>query len=92
MPCTLLSGRAACEEATASTQAAQVLTGSSSSSSSPFAVGISEAVFQLRYCGDVLQRDAPDVLDPRVASFNPDLWQRKVLDAIDAGNSCVSPS
>lgn len=68
-------------------QAAPVPAGNSNS---PFAVGMSEAVFQLRYCGDVLQRDAPGQLDPRVVTFNPDLWQRKVLDAIDSGN-CLSP-
>ena len=52
-------------------------------------MGVSEAVFQLRYCGDVLPRDVPAERDSRVISFNPDLWQRKVLDAIDAGASSI---
>ena len=59
------------------------------SRSSAFSVGCSEAVFQLCYCGDVLPRAAPAEPDPRVISFNPDMWQRKVLDAIDAGASSV---
>lgn len=58
-------------------------------SNSPFAVGMTEAHFQLRFCGDLLQRDVPAERDPRVISFNPDLWQRKVLDAIDADASSV---
>ena len=63
--------------------------GSNAISTSPFAVGMTEAHFQLRFCGDLLQRDVPAVRDPRVISFNPDLWQRKVLDAIDADASSV---
>ena len=52
-------------------------------------VGISEAEFQLCYCGDVLQRGITAAKDPRVASFVPDAWQRDVLDAIDKRESCV---
>ena len=63
--------------------------GSNAISTSPFTVGMTEAHFQLRFCGDLLQRDVPAVRDPRVISFNPDLWQRKVLDAIDADASSV---
>jgi len=63
--------------------------GSNAISTNPFAVGMTEAHFQLRFCGDLLQRDVPAVRDPRVISFNPDLWQRKVLDAIDADASSV---
>jgi len=63
--------------------------GSSAISTNPFTVGMTEAHFQLRFCGDLLQRDVPAVRDPRVISFNPDLWQRKVLDAIDADASSV---
>ena len=54
-----------------------------------FALGMTEACFQLRFFGDLLQRDVPPTPDPRVISFNPDLWQRKVLDAIDADASSV---
>ena len=63
--------------------------GSNVISTNPFAVGMTEAHFQLRFCGDLLQRDVPAVRDSRVISFNPDLWQRKVLDAIDADASSV---
>ena len=52
-------------------------------------VGMSEAEFQLRFCGDILQRGVPAPKDPRVASFVPDAWQRDVLDAIDKRESCV---
>ncbi|KAK9901261.1 hypothetical protein WJX75_003106 [Coccomyxa subellipsoidea] len=48
-----------------------------------------KAEFQLALCGNSLQRDVPADRDPRVLSFNPDPWQRKVLDAIDAQSSVV---
>lgn len=54
-----------------------------------FHVGMTEAEFQLQFCGDILQRVVPACLDTRVASFNPDLWQREVLDATDDKASCV---
>lgn len=41
-------------------------------------VGMTEARFQLRYCGENLPRPAPAEKDPRVLSFNPDQWQREV--------------
>ncbi|KAJ4307321.1 hypothetical protein N0V88_000704 [Collariella sp. IMI 366227] len=41
----------------------------------------------LLYLGDVLFDSAPD---PRVPSFHPDAWQRKVLDAIDANKSVLA--
>ena len=62
---------------------------SGNSSQRGFAVGMTEAHFQLHHCGNLLQRDAPAVRDPRVVSFNPDLWQRSVLDVIDADASAV---
>lgn len=61
----------------------------SGKSTEAYHVGISEAEFQLCYCGDVLQRGIPAAKDPRVASFVPDVWQRDVLDAIDKRESCV---
>ena len=61
----------------------------SGNSNTVYHVGISEAEFQLCYCGDVLQRGIPAAKDPRVASFVPDAWQRNVLDAIDRRESCV---
>ena len=42
-------------------------------------MGLSEAEFQLEHCGHLLQRDVPAERDPRVLTFNPDPWQRKVL-------------
>ncbi|KAL3133315.1 putative ATP-dependent RNA helicase ddx60 [Trebouxia sp. C0009 RCD-2024] len=63
--------------------------GRDSSSHRDFSVGMTEAEFQLQHCGNLLQRDVPAVRDPRVISFNPDLWQRAVLDAIDVDASAV---
>lgn len=42
--------------------------------------------FQLRCCGQYMDRDMGSKPDPRV-SFEPDEWQRKVLDEIDRNNS-----
>lgn len=42
--------------------------------------------FQLRHCGPYLDRSMDSVPDDRVP-FEPDGWQRKVLDAIDAKKS-----
>ncbi|KAH8671458.1 P-loop containing nucleoside triphosphate hydrolase protein [Xylariales sp. PMI_506] len=42
--------------------------------------------FQLNHCGPYLERGFDAAPDPRV-SFNPDAWQRKVLDAIDSDKS-----
>ncbi|KAH6646234.1 hypothetical protein BKA67DRAFT_583616 [Truncatella angustata] len=42
--------------------------------------------FQLEHCGPYLDRAIDSTPDPRVR-FEPDGWQRHVLDAIDEGNS-----
>lgn len=42
--------------------------------------------FQLLHCGPYLDRSMDSSKDPRV-SFDPDRWQRKVLDEIDERNS-----
>lgn len=42
--------------------------------------------FQLQCCGQYMDRDMDSKPDPRV-SFEPDGWQRKVLDEIDKNNS-----
>ncbi|TKA25301.1 hypothetical protein B0A50_06205 [Salinomyces thailandicus] len=49
--------------------------------------------FQLVYCGPYLERTFDSRPDPRV-EFNPDGWQRKVLDGIDANKSvfAVAPT
>ena len=56
-------------------------------------VGLPSKDFQLRYCGPYLERSFDSAPDPRV-DFNPDGWQRKVLDAIDADKSvfAVAPT
>lgn len=82
------TGQAASVGTTAATAVAST-GGSGNSSQRGFAVGMTEAHFQLHHCGNLLQRDAPAVRDPRVVSFNPDLWQRSVLDVIDADASAV---
>lgn len=40
--------------------------------------------FQLAHCGDVMDRLLDSKADKRVATFKPDGWQRRVLDAVDA--------
>lgn len=44
--------------------------------------------FQLNYCGPYFDRSVDAATDPRVP-FQPDAWQRKVLDAIDARKSML---
>lgn len=51
------------------------------SENATYAVGLNAAEFQLALCGNLLQRDVPADRDPRVLSFNPDPWQRKVCGA-----------
>ena len=51
--------------------------------------GMTEACFQLRHLGHLLPRELPRTADPRATSFNPDMWQRQVLDAVDDRASCV---
>ncbi|KAK3389647.1 hypothetical protein B0H63DRAFT_409476 [Podospora didyma] len=48
--------------------------------------GSTPAEFQLEYCGPYLERSFDSAPDPRV-SFQPDAWQRRVLDAIDEDRS-----
>ncbi|KAL8736319.1 MAG: hypothetical protein Q9181_002497 [Wetmoreana brouardii] len=43
--------------------------------------------FQLLHCGPHMDRNLDSAPDPRVKSFNPDGWQRKVLDELDAERS-----
>ncbi|PHH83095.1 hypothetical protein CDD82_3630 [Ophiocordyceps australis] len=43
--------------------------------------------FQLEHCGPYLERGYDPAPDSRVPSFQPDAWQRDVLDAIDANRS-----
>ncbi|KAK5171107.1 uncharacterized protein LTR77_004251 [Saxophila tyrrhenica] len=57
------------------------------------AVGLAPQEFQLRYCGPYMERSFDSRPDPRV-EFQPDGWQRRVLDAIDADKSvfAVAPT
>ncbi|KAK9808714.1 hypothetical protein WJX72_002409 [[Myrmecia] bisecta] len=54
-----------------------------------YTVGLGEATFQLAVCGHLLPRSSPAQPDPRATTCNPDMWQRDVLDVIDAGKSAV---
>ena len=83
------TGEVASVGSTGATAVASSGASGSSGSQRDFVVGMTEAHFQLQHCGNLLQRDAPAVRDPRVVSFNPDLWQRSVLDVIDADASAV---
>ncbi|KAH7647759.1 SKI family SFII helicase [Cryptosporidium bovis] len=47
-----------------------------------------EALFQLRYMGADFERSTGSTSDPRVP-FNPDYWQKKILDIIDSGDSAL---
>ena len=60
-----------------------------SSSNVAYYVGMAEAEFQLRYCGDKLHRGGQGIKDKRVKVFVPDTWQVEVMDAIDRRESCV---
>ncbi|KAL3478688.1 hypothetical protein BJX99DRAFT_269117 [Aspergillus californicus] len=50
-------------------------------------VALSPTEFQLIHAGPYLDRDMGSVPDPRVRDFEPDQWQRDVLDQIDARKS-----
>ncbi|KAL8714617.1 MAG: hypothetical protein Q9220_001565 [cf. Caloplaca sp. 1 TL-2023] len=43
--------------------------------------------FQLLHCGPYMDRNLDSAADPRVNGFDPDGWQRKVLDELDADRS-----
>ncbi len=52
--------------------------------------GTAPREFLLEHCGPYLERSFDSAPDPRVPSFHPDAWQRKVLDAIDANKSVLA--
>ncbi|KAL4440400.1 hypothetical protein ABPG75_003401 [Micractinium tetrahymenae] len=60
-----------------------------SAATGPAGLGLSDARFQTRHCGHLLPHEAPPERDPRVETFNPDPWQRQVLDTIDDGASAL---
>ncbi|EED11862.1 DEAD/DEAH box helicase, putative [Talaromyces stipitatus ATCC 10500] len=50
-------------------------------------VGLSPPDFQLFYAGPYIDRSMGSTRDPRIHDFEPDMWQREVLDQIDARGS-----
>ena len=50
-------------------------------------IGIPPQEFQLTFCGPYMDRNTDARPDSRVTSFEPDGWQRKVLDELDADHS-----
>ncbi|CAG8926156.1 unnamed protein product [Penicillium salamii] len=50
-------------------------------------IGISPVEFQLSHGGHCMERTIETSPDPRTPDFDPDLWQRKVLDQIDLKKS-----
>lgn len=57
-------------------------------SSADLTLGLSPEEFQLLYCGPYFDRTMDSAPDVRVP-FEPDAWQRKVLDEIDARRSLL---
>ncbi|KAA8894290.1 hypothetical protein FN846DRAFT_923075 [Sphaerosporella brunnea] len=51
-----------------------------------FELGMSSEEFQLLHCGPYMDRNMDSKPDPRVP-FEPDGWQREVLDELDSDNS-----
>lgn len=58
------------------------------SSAKSLSLPISQNEFQLLHCGPYFDRSIDSAPDPRVP-FEPDAWQRKVLDEIDAKRSLL---
>ena len=52
-------------------------------------INMSFPVFQLKYCGHLMQRSFDSRPDPRVSGFSPDLWQRELLDIVDSKQSAL---
>ena len=55
--------------------------------SETLAIDIPAREFQLLHCGPYMDRNTDASPDSRVPSFQPDRWQRQVLDELDANNS-----
>lgn len=53
------------------------------------AIGLSPVNFQLTHAGPFFDRNMDSAPDPRVHDFEPDKWQRYVLDAIDEDKSLL---
>ena len=54
---------------------------------STLSIDIPSREFQLLHCGPYMDRNTDAKQDPRVPTFQPDGWQRHVLDELDANNS-----
>ena len=57
--------------------------------SEDLSIPLSPKEFQLKYCGPYMDRDIDAKPDERVQRFEPDKWQRNVLDGIDAKQSLL---
>ena len=56
-------------------------------SSGTLSINMSPLEFQLMFCGPYMDRNTDARPDSRVALFEPDGWQREVLDELDANHS-----
>lgn len=54
---------------------------------SEIAIAMDDRDFQLLHCGPYMDRNLDSAPDSRVPSFEPDGWQRRVLDDLDAQKS-----
>ncbi|KAJ5772626.1 DEAD/DEAH box helicase, partial [Penicillium odoratum] len=57
-------------------------------------IGVSQVEFQLLHGGPFMERSIGSLPDPRTPDFDPDRWQREVLDQIDTKQSAfiVAPT
>lgn len=56
-------------------------------SSGELSISLKPIDFQCLYCGPYMDRNLDSAPDPRVPSFQPDGWQREVLDELDGNRS-----